>query len=89
MRVPSLIILLVYALAVARVTRLINEDVLLDGPRERLVARIWAHKYGTHYIKARSESGDPIGDMPIWQAIKASGGLEPKLAYLIGCPWCA
>lgn len=89
MRVASLVILLVYALAVARVTRLINEDVLLDGPRERIVAWIWARRYGGQLVSARAEDGSPLGQLPMWQAAKANGAVEPKLAYLVGCPWCA
>lgn len=82
-------LLVVYALAVARVTRLINEDVLLDGPRDRVIAAAWARRYGGQPVSARAEDGSPLGQMPMWQAAKANGAVEPKLAYLITCPWCA
>jgi hypothetical protein len=72
----------VYALAVARVTRLVGEDVLLDGPRERVVAWAWARKYGT-------EPSLEATPRPLWMLVRANRGLEPKLAYLITCPWCA
>lgn len=85
----TLAALLVYALAVARVTRLINEDVLLDGPRDRLVSWAWARRYGGHLVNARAEDGSPLGQLPMWRAAQANGAVEPKLAYLITCPWCA
>lgn len=83
------VILFVYALAVARVTRLINEDVLLDGPRERLVSWAWARRYGRTETFARAEDGTPLGRMPYWQVARRLDAAEPKLAYLITCPWCA
>lgn len=82
MRVASLVILLVYALAVARVTRLLNEDVLLVGPRERIVAWAWARRYGTEPTLEEHPR-------PFWVLVRRNGGIEPKLAYLITCPWCA
>lgn len=83
------VILLVYALAVARVTRLVTADVLLNNPRERVIAWAWQRRYGANLVSARTEDGTSLGQMPMWQAVKAHGGLEPKLAYLISCPWCA
>lgn len=78
----TLAALLVYALAVARVTRLINSDVLLTGPRERLIAWAWARRYGRQMsIEERPR--------PLWQLVRRNGGVEPKLATLIVCPWCA
>lgn len=89
----SAAVLLVYALAVARVTRLINEDVLLNGPRDRLVSWAWARKYGTGTVGPTSISEPFVGygaqAVPLWQAARQGGALEPKLAYLITCPWCA
>lgn len=85
----TLTALLVYALAVARVTRLINSDVLLTGPRERLIAWAWARRYGGQMVFARDEIGRSLGQVPIWRGAKANGAVEPKLATLIVCPWCA
>lgn len=85
----TLAALIVFALAVARVTRLVNEDVLLKGPRERLVAWAWGRRYGRQPVAARSEDGASLGQMPMWQAAKANGAIEPQLAYLITCAWCA
>jgi hypothetical protein len=82
MRMTSAVVLIVFALAVARVTRLINEDVLLDGPRERVVSWAWARRYG-------SEPTLEASPRPLWSLVRLNGGVEPKLAYLITCPWCA
>jgi len=81
--------LLMFALAVARVTRLINEDALLDGPRARAVAWAWRRRYGAAITSARREDGEIIGQFPAWRVAQMAGALEPKVAYLIGCPWCA
>lgn len=87
MRMHSAIALLVYALAVARVTRLINSDVLLDGPRDHLVAWAWRRKYGMGQAGQRSPEG--LGYRPAWETAREVGAVEPRLAYLITCPWCA
>lgn len=79
----------VYALAVARVTRLINSDVLLDGPRERVVSWAWRRRYGSALTRTRDEDGADLGMQPYWQVVRRLNGIEPKLAYLITCPWCA
>lgn len=78
----SAAVLLVFALAVARVTRLINEDVLLDGPRDRLVAWAWARRYG-------GQLTEEVNPRPFWMLVRSNGAVEPKLAYLVTCPWCA
>jgi hypothetical protein len=75
-------LLFVYALAVARVTRLINEDVLLDVPREKVVSWAWKRQYG------EEPSFDAV-PVPFWQSVRANRGAEPKLAYLITCPACS
>lgn len=85
----TLAALLVFALAVSRVTRFVTADVLFNGPRERVVAWAWARRHGGQLVSARSEDGDPLGQLPMWQAAKANGGVEPKLATLATCPWCA
>lgn len=82
MRMTLTALLFVYALAVARVTRLINEDVLLDVPREKVVSWAWKRRYG------EEPSFDAV-PVPFWQSVRANHGAEPKLAYLITCPWCA
>lgn len=82
-------LLFIYALAVARVTRLIGEDVLLDGPREKITDWAWRRKYGSAPTSTRNPDGEYRGVMPSWQVAKKLDAVEPKLAYLITCPWCA
>lgn len=65
-------------LATLRVTKLITSDVILDGPREKLIQL------------AYERSGQGV-DVPFvsWreQAI-TDGEQAPKLATLLVCPWC-
>jgi hypothetical protein len=71
---PALIVL-VYALAVARVTRLLVEDRITDAPRGWLVQRLWTRALGGNGALA---------------ARAALDGAEPPLSvYLLSCPWCA
>lgn len=68
---PGAITIAVFALAVARVTRFINEDKLAEGPRGRFIDWTWRK-----YRPGVPFNGRQYAD-------------EPKLAYLITCPWCA
>ena len=77
----------VFALAVARVTRLVTADRITEAPRVWLVDRLWgrtlvglwptsppahARVYGRREaVKRRLDGGDP-----------------PLAAYLVTCPWC-
>ena len=70
----TLTILLVYALAVARVTRLINEDKLTNGFRHALLIRLWARHTGSR-------------DSALI-ALYDEGAEQPLSVYLITCPWC-
>lgn len=84
--------LLVVALAVARVTRLLTADRILDRPRERLVARLWARQFSAAYFAAAYPKWSP--DVYPAQALamarerKAQGAEPPLLPYLVTCPWC-
>jgi hypothetical protein len=71
---PALIVL-VYALAVARVTRLIVADRITQAPRARVETALWNrywHKLGLQPGEISRGSVDP-----------------PLSVYLLGCPWCA
>lgn len=68
--------LAVYALAVARVTRLITADRITEAPRRWLVVRLWARTLP--FSDAREEAGRRF----------AAGGVPPLGAYLVTCPWC-
>lgn len=54
---PALIVL-VYALAVARVTRLITADKLTEVPRDRLTDAAWRRRYGGQWAAARADKAD-------------------------------
>ena len=90
---PVAISLLVYALAVARVTRLINADRITEAPRRWLSIRLWARvipdEAANHWAGIVSTSG--IGAARRWVARQRyDDGAEPPLSvYLITCPWCA
>lgn len=73
---PGLLLLVVYALAVARVTRFITQDRLFERPRD--VIEEWA--YHRAYPETR-------GNRPaLLLAMQTQD--TPLIAYLIGCPWC-
>lgn len=64
---------LITSLVVARVTRLITEDAILDEPRQWLLGKIW--------IWRKPENVHQSGWQPPY--------LRRKLHYLLTCPWCA
>lgn len=69
------VIFLVYALAVARVTRLVNVDRITEAPRDWLLARLWLRAAGGDPEFARTWRLDEDADKPL-------------LVYLVTCPWC-
>jgi len=73
---PIVLTLAVYALAVARVTRLITHDRITEAPRRRLVVALWARTLPLS--DARTEAGRRLD----------AGGDPPLGAYLVTCPWC-
>jgi hypothetical protein len=88
---PDALLVLVYALAVARVTRLLTLDRITERPRERLLSAAW----GRAFMPWAREA---FPDRPVQmqrQHARAAGdrarsdGAEPALpAYLLTCPWC-
>lgn len=92
---PAAVIVFVYALAVARVTRLITADRLTEAPRQWLAVRLWAPKIYPSEAMARwpHASGTPAEIREGQRAlatIRLADGAEPPLSvYLLTCPWCA
>lgn len=91
---PLVITLLVYALAVARVTRLINADRITEAPREWLSIRLWARSIPAEYAEQRAPAIAAKLGMRVAQRTVAAERLgdnaDPPLAvYLLTCPWCA
>lgn len=70
---PALI-LLVYALAVARVTRLVTEDRIAETPRLSLENRLWARRFRQVGLRPGEVSRSSLD--------------TPLAVYLLGCPWC-
>lgn len=68
------IYLVVYALAVARVTRLVNADRITEAPRAAVVKAIWRRTW----LK--------LGPAPSQDEIDSVQ--KPLLVYLVECPWC-
>lgn len=90
----SAVIVLVYALAVARVTRLINEDRITERPRRALAVRLWARYITDEQVAQRytrmAETGKH-GVAKRWMAAeRLDAGAEPKplSVYMLTCPWC-
>lgn len=77
---PGMIYLVVYALAVARITRLINADKITERPRKYLIRRAWIAAYP--WVTDKPDEVDKNLRMVIGTSD------PPKLAYFISCPWC-
>jgi hypothetical protein len=75
------VLVLVYALAVARVTRLIAADKITEKPRLQLEAALWKR----YRAKLERQFGGP-GSL----ANVSNGSLDTPLpVYLLTCRWCA
>lgn len=91
--IPGMIVL-VYALAVARVTRLITADRLTEAPRRRIAVRLWGRHISDADVAKRYTGMAAQGHHATarrWMAEeRLDGRAEPPLSvYLLTCPWCA
>ena len=68
------LILFVYALAVARVTRLVTADRITQAPRDWLTLHLW-HRVTGDWNAAHQAKADPKAEPPL-------------SVYLLTCPWC-
>lgn len=89
-------LIVVYALAVARVTRLINADKLTEGPRRRLAVRLWAPLIPAGDVQERRTSTwymRDAADVDVRRRLAYEryddGAEQPLRVYLLTCPWCA
>ena len=88
---PPALLFLVYALAVARLTRLLTLDRLTEAPRERLIVAVWTRAWMPW---ARVEHPEEDEHMQrnrachMGSAARADDADPPLLAYLLTCPWC-
>lgn len=92
------LIVLVYALAVARVTRLITADKITEMMRTRLAVRLWARTIPldeAHAWASRTHrDGDPALIAGPGRRLIAMERIQddadpPLVVYLLSCPWCA
>jgi hypothetical protein len=90
---PEAISLLVYALAVARITRLAVVDRITEAPRRALMVRLWARTITEEVAAARlpamlAKQGLPYTARVIAAERMEDGAVRPLGPYLIECPWC-
>lgn len=79
----SAIILTVYALAVARITRMITTDKLFEAPRRAVIVSAWRRAYP--YV----DEGDEVERRKnLAMAMEVHAQDPPMFAYLAVCPWC-
>lgn len=79
----SPIILVVYALAVARLTRMITADKILERPRVAFVKWAWRRSYSWIKAEAKEDRNKALAAVMANHADR-----PPMLAYLAFCPWC-
>lgn len=77
------IILIVSALAVARITRMITADKILDRPRVAVVKAAWRRAHP--WITREPPEGQATA---LAMAMASHAQNPPLLAYLAFCPWC-
>lgn len=83
---------LIYALAVARITTLINEDRVTRAPRDRFLAWSWRRAWGPDADEIRDMGGDPpllayLIECP-WCVSIYVGAVAAPLWYWLGTsPW--
>jgi hypothetical protein len=90
---PAAITFVVFALAVARVVRLVNEDVIFEHPRARLLIWLWTRNSLPAVRREYAGEGGPEE----WRhaarlrgaRLRREGATEPLPVYLVTCPWCA
>lgn len=80
----SAIILVVYALAVARITRMVTDDRLFNKPRGAVIVRAWTRAYPV----VKSKPAGPERRDLLVSVMTNHATMPPMLAYLIVCPWC-
>jgi hypothetical protein len=80
--VMSLMVAVVWVLAVARVTRLVNSDVVFDP------VRLWVARRLSGLTRAVAEM-EELRPLSVQAArLRKVQGRWNTLSYFIGCPWC-
>jgi hypothetical protein len=79
----SPIILVVYALAVARLTRMITADKILERPRVAVVKWAWRRSYPWIKVEPKDAQNKALA-----MVMSNHADRPPMLAYFAFCPWC-
>jgi len=77
----SVMVAVVWVLAVARLTRLVNQDVVFDPVRLWVAGRV----RGAGEAAAAAEVLDRAGAGRVWRRGERRWG---TVEYFLGCPWC-
>lgn len=85
--------LAVYALAVARATRLITSDRITAAPRRWLSIRLWTPHIpddaARHWRALYEQRGKRAAQKVVAEQRYDGRGDPPLSVYLLSCPWCA
>lgn len=85
--------LAVFALAVARATRLITSDRITEAPRRWLSIRLWTphipDEAARHWRATYETHGKRAAQKLVAEGRYDAGGDPPLSVYLLSCPWCA
>jgi uncharacterized protein DUF1360 len=88
---PSVITVVVFALAVARVTRLVTGDKLTEGPRGRLVDRAWRRWRPAVPVEDRARADEPkpayLLTCPWCASIYVAAAAAPLCWFWGATPW--
>lgn len=77
-----LLTLTIYALAIARLTRLINADTILDKPRLALALREKQHWSIAHGLQANLDQAE------LYEHHRVVARRWSTALYFVQCPWC-
>jgi hypothetical protein len=77
----AILVLTIYTLAVARMTRLVNADTILDRPRVWISGRARSNQAAAR--ESRTLGHDKSADMYVTAARRWETAL-----YFVQCPWC-
>lgn len=96
MTMHPVLIVVVYALAVARVTRMITADRITAAPRRWLSIRLWTPRIQLADVERRqfdnahwARQAIPTVRRQLAQERYDDGAEQPLTVYLLACSWCA
>jgi uncharacterized protein DUF1360 len=81
MTLETVIVAVVYALALMRLTRLINADTILDRPRLAIITRARASQMDANEARA-------LGQTVRVKLLESRAHRWATVMYFVQCPWC-